>query len=246
MNDSIFQRAELLLGTQMMERIARQRVIIFGVGGVGSWCAEGLVRSGIRQLTIVDNDCVCLSNVNRQLMATTKTVGRPKVEALREHLLEINPEAQITPLQMTYSADSAAGFQLETYDYIIDAIDSLEHKCNLILHATSLDARFFSSMGAGRSFPGGSFNAYLARNTCRTSSPTKPTERFCTLRAHSASSCRALSFRIFCTEHSLQRQVVAEASGIGRTPEGAPRAALFVEQEGVLQRSCPAIPDIPE
>ena len=148
MNDNIFQRAELLLGTQMMERIARQRVIIFGVGGVGSWCAEGLVRSGIRQLTIVDNDCVCLSNVNRQLMATTKTVGRPKVEALREHLLEINPEAQITPLQMTYSADSAAGFQLETYDYIIDAIDSLEHKCNLILHATSLDARFFSSMGA--------------------------------------------------------------------------------------------------
>ena len=148
MNDGIFQRAELMLGPETMERIARQRVIIFGVGGVGSWCTEGLVRSGISQLTLVDNDCVCLSNVNRQLMATTKTLGRSKVVALREHLLEINPAAQITALQKTYCAETSAEFQLESYDYIIDAIDSLEHKCNLILHATSLDARFFSSMGA--------------------------------------------------------------------------------------------------
>ncbi|MBQ7181069.1 MAG: tRNA threonylcarbamoyladenosine dehydratase [Bacteroidaceae bacterium] len=153
MNDSIFQRTEILLGTQVMSHIARQNVIIFGVGGVGSWCAEGLVRSGISHLTIVDNDCVCLSNVNRQMMATTKTVGRPKVEALKERLLEINPSAEITALQKLYSAETAADFHLENFDYIIDAIDSIEQKCNLILHATSLNSsplntRFFSSMGA--------------------------------------------------------------------------------------------------
>ena len=84
MQDAIFRRSELLLGDEAMERIAQKRVIIFGVGGVGSWCAESLVRSGIRQLTIVDSDCVSITNINRQLMATMKTVGQVKVEALKE------------------------------------------------------------------------------------------------------------------------------------------------------------------
>ena len=95
----IFMRAELLLGSDVMEQIASKRVIVFGVGGVGSWCVECLVRSGIRRLTIVDCDKVCASNVNRQLMATTKTIGRAKVEALKERLLEINPNCEITALQ---------------------------------------------------------------------------------------------------------------------------------------------------
>ena len=144
----IFQRTELLLGQSVMETIARQRVIVFGVGGVGSWCVESLVRSGIRRLTIVDCDLVCPSNINRQLMATTKTVGRAKVEVLRERLLEINPEAEITALQKIYTAETAGEFHLEEYDYVIDAIDSLEHKCHLILHACQSPARLFSSMGA--------------------------------------------------------------------------------------------------
>ena len=92
----MFQRCELLLGTEAMERIAQKRVIIFGVGGVGSWCAESLVRSGIRKLTIVDSDRVCITNVNRQLMATMKTVGMVKVDALKERLLSINPKAEVT------------------------------------------------------------------------------------------------------------------------------------------------------
>ena len=95
----IFQRTELLLGTETMERIAQCRVILFGVGGVGSWCAESLIRSGIGHLTIVDNDLVCASNVNRQLMATTRTIGQPKVEVLRERLLDINPAAHIEALR---------------------------------------------------------------------------------------------------------------------------------------------------
>ncbi len=138
----------MLLGNEAMERIAQKRVIIFGVGGVGSWCAESLVRSGIRQLTIVDSDRVCITNINRQLMATTKTVGQVKVEALKERLLSINPAADITALQKIYTEETAGDFHLEDYDYIIDAIDSLKDKAALILLACQTKAKFFSSMGA--------------------------------------------------------------------------------------------------
>ena len=145
----IFLRSELLLGNVTMERMARKRVIIFGVGGVGSWCAESLVRSGIRQLAIVDSDCVCASNINRQLMATTQTVGQEKVEVLRERLLTINPSAEITAMQKVFCEQTADDFALNTYDYVIDAIDSLKDKVTLILTATQLPAtKLFSSMGA--------------------------------------------------------------------------------------------------
>jgi len=145
---AIFGRAALLLGNEAMERLARKRVIIFGIGGVGSWCAECLVRTGIGQLTIVDFDCVDVTNVNRQLMATTETVGQVKVEALRQRLLTINPEAEITALQKTFTEETAREFGLDTYDYIIDAIDSLKDKARLIELACLTKARFYSSMGA--------------------------------------------------------------------------------------------------
>ena len=104
---AIFQRTELLIGKTKMERLSEKRVIIFGVGGVGSWCAESLVRSGIKHLTIVDSDRVCVTNINRQLMATTKTVGKVKTEVLKERLLEINPKAEITALQKIYSPETS-------------------------------------------------------------------------------------------------------------------------------------------
>lgn len=148
MTEDIFQRTELLVGAEVMRRLASTNVIVFGVGGVGSWCAEALVRSGISHLTIVDSDCVAVSNLNRQLMATTKTIGRPKVEVLRERLLDINPAASIKAVQKIYTKETASDFGLDTYDYIIDAIDSLEHKANLIRHACRTDAVLFSSMGA--------------------------------------------------------------------------------------------------
>ena len=136
MKDNLFNRTELLLGNETMERIRSKRVIIFGVGGVGSWCAECLVREGIEHLTLVDSDVVCITNCNRQLMATTKTIGQPKVEALRTRLFEINPEADIIALQKSYSEETANDFCLETYDYVIDAIDSLKDKISLIIKAT--------------------------------------------------------------------------------------------------------------
>lgn len=137
-----------MLGSEVMRRLAAARVILFGVGGVGSWCAEGLIRSGVGHLTMVDSDCVGITNVNRQLMATTATVGRAKVDALRERLLEINPAAVVDARQTAYTAATADEFALETFDYIIDAIDSLENKALLICRATATPAVFFSSMGA--------------------------------------------------------------------------------------------------
>jgi tRNA threonylcarbamoyladenosine dehydratase len=144
----IFQRTELLIGKSKMDKLREKRVIIFGIGGVGSWCAESLVRSGISQMTIVDSDRVCVTNINRQLMATTKTVGKVKTEVLKERLLEINPTAEITAFQMIYSQDTHDFFKLDTYDFIIDAIDSLSNKIHLIQQATLTNAVFFSSMGA--------------------------------------------------------------------------------------------------
>ena len=147
-SDPAFNRTKLLVGDDVMSAMGRARVILFGVGGVGSWCAEGLVRSGITHLTLVDSDCVSQSNINRQLMATARTVGQVKVEALRDRLLEINPQAEITALQRPYNADTAESFQLDSFDYILDAIDSLKEKSDLILRGTRTPAVFFSSMGA--------------------------------------------------------------------------------------------------
>lgn len=146
--EAIFNRTRRLVGPDGMQRIREASVVLFGVGGVGSWCAEALVRSGVRRLTLVDGDVVNPSNVNRQLMATTRTVGRPKVEALRERLLDINPEADITPIEAVYNKESAPDFHLEQYDYIIDAIDSLKDKAALIVEASALPGTLFSSMGA--------------------------------------------------------------------------------------------------
>lgn len=144
----IFQRTELLLGKEKMDVISRKKVIIFGIGGVGSWCAESLVRTGIKHLTVVDSDRVCITNINRQLHATTKTVGEVKSEVLKQRLLEINPYAEITAIQKIYNRANHDFFNLDSYDYIIDCIDSLSNKIHLIRMATRTSARFYSSMGA--------------------------------------------------------------------------------------------------
>lgn len=147
-NKAIFNRSRLLLGDEAMESLAQLKVIIFGVGGVGSWAAEALVRTGVGHLTIVDSDRVCITNVNRQLMATTSTIGMVKAEALKERLLSINPSAQIEARQEIYCEETAESFRIEDYDVILDCIDSLKDKALLIYNATRTKARFYSSMGA--------------------------------------------------------------------------------------------------
>jgi len=144
----ILQRTELLLGPEIMAEISSKKVIIFGIGGVGSWCAESLVRSGIRNLAIVDSDRICVTNINRQLQATTQTVGEVKTDALKKRLLEINPYATIIDIQKIYNQKNHDFFQIDQFDYIIDAIDSLGSKIHLIRKATRTRATLFSSMGA--------------------------------------------------------------------------------------------------
>jgi len=143
-----FSRSLLLLGEETFYALSQVKVIVFGIGGVGSWCAEGLVRTGIHNLTIVDSDTVSESNINRQLPATTSTVGKPKVEVMREHLLDINPDANIVAIQGEYTETTAGNYNLNDYDYVIDAIDSIKDKITLILNATASTCTFFSAMGA--------------------------------------------------------------------------------------------------
>jgi len=148
--NEIFNRTRLLVGDEAMNRISSCHVIIFGIGGVGSWVAESLVRSGIQHLTLVDSDRIDATNVNRQCPATTKTIGFVKVDAMKSRLLDINPKAKVEAINGVYSEATKDSFNLRSYDYIIDAIDSLECKAELIRHATSLPSsvKFFSSMGA--------------------------------------------------------------------------------------------------
>ncbi len=143
------QRTELLIGKDAMERLSAARIILFGVGGVGSWCAESLIRSGVCHLTLVDCDAVSPSNLNRQLVATTETVGERKVLAMRKRLLSINPEADIVAIDKRVSVESLPEFDLDSYDYVLDAIDALKDKAFLIRAACNSRATLFSSMGAG-------------------------------------------------------------------------------------------------
>ena len=138
-----------MLGTEALDALARTRVAVFGLGGVGSWCAESLVRSGIGKLLLVDSDRVCITNVNRQLMATTKTAGQVKADVLAKRLKEINPLVELDVRQQIYSPETAGEFALDEYDYVIDAIDSLDCKAALIRHALSIPTvTLFASMGA--------------------------------------------------------------------------------------------------
>jgi len=141
-------RTALLIGSNKAQNISNTKVIIFGVGGVGSWCAEALVRSGISHLTIVDPDKVVQSNINRQLQATTKTLGQFKADVITERLREINPDAVISTIKEFYSADNFEKFNIGEYDYIIDAIDSIQSKIDLIIRAHNLGVTIYSSMGA--------------------------------------------------------------------------------------------------
>lgn len=145
---AIFNRSRLLVGDEALERFSALKVIIFGVGGVGSWLAEALVRSGVGHVTIVDSDRVCVTNVNRQLMATLSTIGMVKVEALKERLISINPKAWIEARQEIFNEETAGTFDMESYDVIVDCIDSLKDKALLILMATRMPGKFYSSMGA--------------------------------------------------------------------------------------------------
>ena len=155
MEESFFSRSELMLGKEAAISLADVRILIVGCGGVGGWCAEALARTGARHLSLVDSDLVAPSNVNRQVMARPSTVGLPKVEALRDHLLEISPEAEVSAHCLRYMPNTPhePPFDFARYDFVIDAIDSVDAKAALIGNALAApDTTLFSSMGAALRF----------------------------------------------------------------------------------------------
>ena len=144
-----FSRTELLLGGQGMEKLASSTVAVFGVGGVGSFAAEGLARAGVGHLVLIDNDRICLTNINRQIHATFKTVGRLKTETMKERILEINPQAAVDTIEDFSLPENADKFFSQHYDYVVDAIDTVTGKINLVLQCRALGIPIICSMGAG-------------------------------------------------------------------------------------------------
>ena len=147
----MFSRSEALLGETAMSRLCAARVLVVGVGGVGSWCAEALVRTGVGHVTLVDDDEVAESNLNRQCPATAKTIGRPKVEAMAERLREINPACEVIALNARYpieQSNNPNNRTIEQFSLVVDAIDSVDCKAELILGATEAGVPIVSSMGA--------------------------------------------------------------------------------------------------
>lgn len=144
-----FSRTELLIGKNAVEKLAKSRVAVFGVGGVGGYVVEALVRSGVGTLDLIDNDDVSISNINRQIIATTKTVGRSKVEVAKERALEINPDVKINIYQMFYTPDTASQFDFSQYDYVVDAIDTVGGKLSLVEMSKLAEVPIICAMGAG-------------------------------------------------------------------------------------------------
>ncbi|MDA8226262.1 MAG: tRNA threonylcarbamoyladenosine dehydratase [Desulfitobacterium hafniense] len=144
-----FSRTELLIGQEGLNKLARCHVIIFGIGGVGSFTAEALARAGIGSLTLVDFDDICLTNINRQLHALHSTIGEPKVEVMKKRILEINPSARVTAVKEFYKESEAERFLNQNLDYVVDAIDTVSSKVSLAKECLERDLPIISSMGAG-------------------------------------------------------------------------------------------------
>lgn len=144
-----FSRTELLIGKEAIEKLSKSRVAVFGVGGVGGYVVEALVRSGLGNIDIIDNDSVCETNINRQIIATTKTLGMLKVEAAKKRILEINPKTNVKTYEMFFTPQNANEFDFTNYDYIIDAIDTVSGKLALIEKAKEHNIPIICSMGAG-------------------------------------------------------------------------------------------------
>ena len=152
-----FSRTELLLGKEAMNKLENSRVAVFGIGGVGGYVCEALVRSGVGSFDLIDDDKVCLTNLNRQIIATRKTVGQYKTEVMRDRILEINPKADVCIHQCFYLPENASDFDFSEYDYVVDAVDTVTAKIELIMRAKESGTPIISSMGAGNKLDASAF-----------------------------------------------------------------------------------------
>lgn len=144
-----FSRTEILLGKSAVEHLSECRVAVFGIGGVGGYVCEALARSGVGAFDLIDNDTVCESNINRQIIATDKTVGMYKTDVMKERILEINPDAEVNTYKCFFLPENASDFPFEKYDYVVDAIDTVTAKIELVMQCSKLGIPIMSSMGAG-------------------------------------------------------------------------------------------------
>ena len=152
-----FSRTQLLLGSDNMDRLADAKVAVFGIGGVGGYVVEALARSGVGSFVLVDDDKVCLTNINRQIIATRKTVGKYKVDVMKDRILEINPDADVEIRKCFYLPENAADFDFSEYDYVVDAVDTVTAKIELIMRAKEAGTPVISSMGAGNKLDASAF-----------------------------------------------------------------------------------------
>lgn len=152
-----FARTQLLLGPEAMEKLAHSRVAVFGVGGVGGYVCEALARSGVGAFDLIDDDKVCLTNINRQIIATRKTIGKYKTEVMRERILDINPSADIRVYKCFFLPENADEFPFDEYDYVVDAVDTVTAKIELVMKAQEKGVRIISSMGAGNKLDASAF-----------------------------------------------------------------------------------------
>lgn len=144
-----FSRTELLIGKEALERLSKAHVAVFGIGGVGGYVVEALVRSGIGAYDLIDDDKVCLTNLNRQIIATRDTIGRYKVEVMRERILSINPDAEVTTHRCFYLPENAQDFDFSSYDYVVDAVDTVTAKLEIVMRAKESNIPVISCMGVG-------------------------------------------------------------------------------------------------
>lgn len=152
-----FARTEMLLGQAAMNKLTKSRIAVFGIGGVGGYVCEALVRSGVGAFDLIDNDKVCLSNLNRQIIATRKTVGQYKTEVMKGRILEINPNADVIVRNEFFLPENADTFPFEEYDYVVDAVDTVTAKIEIIMRARDKGIPVISSMGAGNKLDGSAF-----------------------------------------------------------------------------------------
>lgn len=152
-----YARTELLLGTEALEKLSRARVAVFGIGGVGGYVCEALVRSGVGHFDLIDNDTVSLSNLNRQIIATRKTIGKYKTDVMKERMLDINPEVQVNVHQCFLLPDNADQFPFAEYDYVVDAVDTVSAKIALVMKCNEAGVPIISAMGAGNKLEAGAF-----------------------------------------------------------------------------------------
>lgn len=214
-----FSRTELLLGGDAMETLRGARVAIFGIGGVGSYTAEALVRGGVGALDLIDDDRVCLTNLNRQLFATRKTVGKYKADVAAERLHEINPDVVITAHKIFYTPETAAQFDFTAYDYVVDAIDTVAGKLALVVNAKKAGTPIICAMGAGNKLDP---TAFRVADIYETS--------VCPL---------ARVMRYECRRRGIERLKVVYSQEKAIVPSEEALRACLSEEERVLRRSTP-------